>query len=84
MFGPIKPRARLPHSGGDLNQGTNWTPNGVPGAIRDAGGVPRPDFTDGVTWGDEMLFDGRTTGPLAARKTAAHRLTEAVLGNRTD
>lgn len=50
---------------GDLNQGTNWTVNGALGANFDAGGVPRPDFQDGVTWGDEMLFDGRTTGSLS-------------------
>jgi hypothetical protein len=40
---------------GDMNQATNWTPNGI----------PRPDVTDGTTSGDEMQFDGRTTGPLA-------------------
>src|SRR6266496_2000045 len=34
---------------GDLNQGTNWTVNGVLGINFDAGGVPRPDFQDGVT-----------------------------------
>jgi autotransporter-associated beta strand protein len=51
---------------GDLNQGTNWMRNGPAGANTDANGVPRPDFQDGVTWGDEMLFDGRTTGPLLA------------------
>jgi hypothetical protein len=38
-----------------MNQATNWTPNGI----------PRPDVTDGTTYGDEMQFDGRTTGPLA-------------------
>jgi autotransporter-associated beta strand protein len=32
----------------------------------DANGQPRPDFQDGVTWGDEMLFDGVTTGPVIA------------------
>lgn len=39
-------------------------PVGAGGA--DANGVPRPDFQDGVTWGDEMLFDGRTAGPVIA------------------
>src|SRR5262249_1714535 len=47
-------------NGGDMNQGTNWMRNGPPGVNTDANGVPRPDFQDGVTWGDEMLFDGRT------------------------
>jgi fibronectin-binding autotransporter adhesin len=53
---------------GDLNQGTNWTINGAIGAGgADPNGVPRPDFWDGVSvWGDEMLFDGRTTGAVVA------------------
>jgi autotransporter-associated beta strand protein len=51
----------------DLNQGTNWMRNGPAGAGgADANGVPRPDFQDTVTWGDEMLFDGRTAGPVIA------------------
>ena len=45
------------YSGGDLALNTNWTPNGVPRA--DTG----PD-SKGV-YGDEMQFDGRTSGPLA-------------------
>src|SRR5436190_3056044 len=52
-------------NGGDMNQGTNWTRSGPIGAGgADANGVPRPDFQDGVTWGDEMIFNGQTTGPL--------------------
>jgi autotransporter-associated beta strand protein len=51
---------------GDLNRGANWVIVGTPAANRDANGIPRPDFTDGITWGDEMLFDGRTIGPLVA------------------
>jgi autotransporter-associated beta strand protein len=41
---------------GDLNQATNWSPNGVPTSSSgpDANGV----------YGDEMQFDGLTTGPL--------------------
>src|SRR5262245_39105401 len=53
--------------GGDLNRGLNWTnipPLGAGGF--DIGGIPRPDFQDGITWGDTMLFDGRTTGPIVA------------------
>src|SRR5215831_16693271 len=52
---------------GDLNEGTNWMrvgPIGAGGA--DPNGEPRPDFQDGVTWGDEMRFDGLTTGPVIA------------------
>src|SRR6516162_6638794 len=48
---------------GDLNQSTNWTPNGI----------PRPDSgpnSNGV-YGDEMQFDGRTTGPLAVTQNGA-------------
>jgi len=55
------------HGNGDLNQGTNWMRNGPAGSGgTDANGQPRPDFQDGVTWGDEMLFDGVTTGPVIA------------------
>jgi len=43
---------------------TRFRPVGAGGA--DANGVPRPDFQDTVTWGDEMLFDGRTAGPVIA------------------
>jgi autotransporter-associated beta strand protein len=39
---------------GDLNQATNWSPNGI----------PIPNVTDTVTFGDEMQFNGQTTGPL--------------------
>src|SRR5436190_24355803 len=57
-------------TGGDLNQGTNWMRNGPIGAGgTDAGGVPRPDFQDGVTWGDEMVFGGLTTGPMTVTQS---------------
>src|SRR5215471_15633398 len=52
---------------GDLNRGLNWTnvpPLGAGGF--DPGGVPRPDFQDGVTWGDTMTFAGATVGPVVA------------------
>lgn len=41
-----------------MNQATNWSPNGVPTPM-----TPTPD-TNGA-YGDLMLFDGRTTGPLS-------------------
>jgi fibronectin-binding autotransporter adhesin len=47
--------------------GTNWTRIlGPSTGGTDAGGVPRPDFQDGVIWGDEMQFNGLTTGPVVA------------------
>jgi fibronectin-binding autotransporter adhesin len=53
--------------GGDLNMGTNWTRIVGPSTGgTDAGGVPRPDFQDGVIWGDEMQFNGQTTGAVIA------------------
>ena len=42
---------------GDMNQATNWSPNGVPNPMSG------PD-SNGVS-GDLALFDGRTTGPLS-------------------
>jgi hypothetical protein len=67
-------------NGGDLNQGTNWTVVGTPAATRDGGGVPRPDFQDGLTWGDEMLFDGLTTGPLVATQNGGSQANGAGSG----
>ena len=55
--------------------------NGVPGAGGfDAGGVPRPDFTDGITLGDEMLFDGRTTNDLALTQNGGSQADGAGSG----
>jgi autotransporter-associated beta strand protein len=48
---------------GDLMLATNWSPNGVPNANTE------PD-TNGVI-GDEMRFDGRTTGPLTITQSSA-------------
>src|SRR5436190_14665263 len=53
-------------STGDLNRGLNWTNVPPLGVNFDGGGVPRPDFQDGVTWGDTMLFAGATAGPVLA------------------
>src|ERR1039457_3270211 len=50
--------ALLPNTtGGDMNQSTNWTPNGFPRS--DSG----PDPVSGW-YGDLVLFDGRTTGAI--------------------
>jgi len=65
---------------GDLNQGTNWMRNGPAGLNTDAGGVPRPDFQDGVTWGDEMLFNGLTTGPVVATQNGGSQANGAGSG----
>ena len=43
---------------GDMNQSTNWSPNGVPNPMVDGTGSGGPS-------GDLILFDGRTTGPLS-------------------
>src|SRR5690349_8618289 len=45
-------------AGGDMNFGTNWLRLSTGAGGVDPGGVPRPDFQDGVTWGDEMQFAG--------------------------
>ncbi|HEX3359002.1 MAG TPA: autotransporter-associated beta strand repeat-containing protein [Tepidisphaeraceae bacterium] len=61
------PKQLIGSGAADFNQGTNWTIRGPAGTGgSDANGVPRPDFQDGATWGDEMLFDGQTTGPVIA------------------
>src|SRR5215831_3650978 len=59
---------------GDLNRGANWDLFGIPAVNRDFNGVPRPDFTDGITFGDEMLFDGRTIGPLIVTQNGASQV----------
>ena len=43
--------------GGDMNVAANYDPNGVPTPM-----TPTPD-ADG-NYGDQILFDGKTTGPL--------------------
>ena len=65
---------------GDLNQGTNWMRNGPAGLNTDPNGVPRPDFTDTFVWGDEMLFDGRTTGPVIATQDGGQQANGAGSG----
>ena len=65
---------------GDLNRGANWTNIPPLGLNFDPGGVPRPDFQDGITWGDEMLFDGRTTGPLLATQNGGSQANGAGSG----
>ena len=50
------------------------------GANTDPAGVPRPDFQDGVTWGDEMLFNGLTTGPLAVTQNGNSQANGAGSG----
>jgi fibronectin-binding autotransporter adhesin len=64
---------------GDMNQGTNWD-RILDGATFDFNGVPRPDFQDGVTWGDTMLFDGRTTGPLLVTQNGGSQANGAGSG----
>jgi autotransporter-associated beta strand protein len=66
---------------GDLNQGTNWTRIAGPGTGgTDAGGVPRPDFQDGVIWGDEMQFNGQTIGPVVATQDGGAQINGAGSG----
>lgn len=74
--------AQLAGSGAaDFNQGTNWMRVGTVGTGgADANGVPRPDFQDGVTWGDEMRFDGLTTGPLIATQDGGSQANGAGSG----
>src|SRR5262249_37903218 len=48
---------------GDLGTATNWSPNGVPSPMTG------PD-TNGV-YGDEMLWDGKTTGDLSLTANTA-------------
>jgi autotransporter-associated beta strand protein len=66
---------------GDLNQGTNWTRIvGPSSGGTDANGVPRPDFQDGVIWGDEMQFNGLTTGPVIATQDGGAQANGAGSG----
>lgn len=67
-------------NGGDMNQGTNWMRNGPAGLNTDPNGVPRPDFQDGVTWGDEMIFNGLTTGPLTVTQNGNSQANGAGSG----
>jgi fibronectin-binding autotransporter adhesin len=77
----ISPPPADNHGNGDLNQGTNWTRISGPGAGgADANGQPRPDFQDGVTWGDEMLFNGQTTGPVIATQDGGFQANGAGSG----
>jgi fibronectin-binding autotransporter adhesin len=46
-------------AGGDIATAANWDPNGVPSP------TTGPDAETGTIYGDEMLFDGRTTGDLS-------------------
>jgi len=50
-------QAHLNVNGGDMNQATNWNPNGVPTPMNG------PDANG--SYGDLLLFDGQTTGPLS-------------------
>src|SRR5436189_4272682 len=59
---------------GDLNRGLNWTNVPPLGVNFDPGGVPRPDFQDGVTWGDTMLFAGATVGPVVATQNGGSQV----------
>jgi len=69
------------HGNGDLNQGTNWTRVAGPGTGgTDANGQPRPDFQDGVTWGDEMQFNGQTIGPVIATQDGGFQANGAGSG----
>jgi fibronectin-binding autotransporter adhesin len=66
---------------GDLNQGTNWMRIVGPSTGgTDANGTPRPDFQDTVIWGDEMQFDGRTTGPVIATQDGGAQANGAGSG----
>ncbi len=65
----------------DFNQGTNWMRIvGPSSGGTDAGGVPRPDFQDGVVWGDEMQFNGLTTGPVIATQDGGSQANGAGSG----
>ena len=46
---------------GDMNQNTNWDPNGFPSSSSG------PDVNN--VFGDECMFDGRTTGPLSVTES---------------
>jgi autotransporter-associated beta strand protein len=48
---------------GDLAQATNWSPNGVP--------IPNTGPNGSGGYGDEMQFDGQTTGPLTVTQNAS-------------
>lgn len=66
---------------GDLNQGTNWMRIVGPSTGgTDANGVPRPDFQDGVIWGDEMQFNGLTVGPVNATQNGGQQANGAGSG----
>jgi fibronectin-binding autotransporter adhesin len=66
---------------GDLNQGTNWSRIvGPSSGGTDANGVPRPDFQDGVIWGDEMQFNGQTVGPVIATQDGGQQANGAGSG----
>jgi fibronectin-binding autotransporter adhesin len=73
-------QAPLLLAAGDMNQATNWLRLTTGTGGTDAGGVPRPDFQDGLTWGDEMLFDGLTTGPLAVTQNGGSQANGAGSG----
>jgi autotransporter-associated beta strand protein len=75
------PGAPAGFGSGDLNMGTNWMRIvGPSSGGTDANGVPRPDFQDGVIWGDEMQFDGRTTGPVIATQDGGSQANGAGSG----
>src|SRR5436190_12097318 len=65
---------------GDLNRGLNWTNVPPLGVNFDPGGVPRPDFQDGVTWGDTMLFAGATVGPVVATQNGGSQVNGSGSG----